>query len=310
MSARPLSRGLLSATPSKHLCSIAPRVAALHSTPVNLNQPPLKNDQSSSEPVTHFGFQTVKESLKATRVAEVFSSVASSYDTMNDVMSFGIHRLWKDHFVRSLNPGRRPGGRPMSILDVAGGTGDIAFRMLDHSEKVSGDRETTVLCADINANMLREGEKRAIQNGYDPNRISFRVENAETLESIPDSSIDLYTISFGIRNVTRIPMALKSAHRVLKPGGVFACLEFSKVSSAPLDAIYQQYSFSVIPLMGQLVAGDRDSYQYLVESIKRFPSQLEFARMIRDAGLVNVGKGYEELTFGVASIWKGVKPLE
>lgn len=142
------------------------------------------------------------------------------------------------------------------------------------------------------------------------NRISFCVENAETLESIPDNSIDLYTISFGIRNVTSIPMALKSAHRVLKPGGVFACLEFSKVSPAPLDAIYQQYSFSIIPLMGQLIAGDRDSYQYLVESIKRFPSQSEFARMIKDVGLVNVGKGYEELTFGVASIWKGVKPLE
>ncbi|KAG0634435.1 UbiE/COQ5 methyltransferase [Tuber brumale] len=307
MSARLLSRGLLSATPSKQLRSTVPRLAASHST---LNSSPSKNDQSSSEPVTHFGFQTVKESLKSMRVAEVFSSVASSYDTMNDVMSFGIHRLWKDHFVRSLNPGRRPGGQPMSILDVAGGTGDIAFRMLDHSEKVNSDRETTVLCADINPDMLREGEKRAILNGYDSNRISFRVENAETLESIPDNSVDLYTISFGIRNVTRIPMALRAARRVLKPGGVFACLEFSKVSPAPLDAIYQQYSFSIIPLMGQLVAGDRDSYQYLVESIKRFPSQSEFASMIKDAGLVNVGKGYEELTFGVASIWKGVKPLE
>jgi 2-methoxy-6-polyprenyl-1,4-benzoquinol methylase len=136
------------------------------------------------------------------------------------------------------------------------------------------------------------------------------VENAETLSSIPDNSVDLYTISFGIRNVTRIPMALKAAHRVLKPGGVFACLEFSKVSPAPLDYIYQQYSFSVIPMMGQLVVGDRDSYQYLVESIRKFPSQQEFAQMIRDAGLMNVGKGYEELTFGVASIWKGVKPLE
>jgi 2-methoxy-6-polyprenyl-1,4-benzoquinol methylase len=142
------------------------------------------------------------------------------------------------------------------------------------------------------------------------NRISFRVENAETLDSIPDNSVDLYTISFGIRNVTRIPMALKAAHRVLKPGGVFACLEFSKVSPAPLDAIYQQYSFSVIPLMGQLIAGDRDSYQYLVESIKKFPTQQEFAVMIKEAGFMNVGKGYEELTFGVASIWKGVKPLD
>lgn len=156
-------------------------------------------------------------------------------------------------------------------------------------------------------------DKRSIANTCThpaEDRISFRVENAETLDSVPDNSIDLYTISFGIRNVTRIPMALKAAHRVLKPGGVFACLEFSKVSPAPLDAIYQQYSFSVIPLMGQLIAGDRDSYQYLVESIKNFPSQQEFARMVKDAGFMNVGKGYEELTFGVASIWKGVKPLD
>lgn len=271
---------------------------------------------------------------------------------MNDAMSFGIHRLWKDYFVRSLNPGRRPGGQPMSILDVAGGTGDIAFRMLDHAEKINADRDTSVICADINADMLKEGEKRAVEQGYmssiyskappsralapfrfvsfhtyttsdrksttnnstvlvlPADRISFRVENAETLDSVPDNSIDLYTISFGIRNVTRIPLALAAAHRVLKPGGVFACLEFSKVSPAPLEAIYQQYSFSVIPLMGQLIAGDRDSYQYLVESIKKFPSQEQFAQMVRQAGFMSAGKGYEELTFGVASIWKGVKPLD
>lgn len=275
------------------------------------SKPASSGQPQASEAETHFGFQTVKESLKAGKVAEVFSSVASSYDVMNDAMSFGIHRLWKDHFVRSLNPGRKPGGSPMAILDVAGGTGDIAFRMLDHADKINSDRETTVICADINADMLKEGEKRAQQQGYmSTNRISFRVENAETLDSIPDNSVDLYTISFGIRNVTRIPMALKAAHRVLKPGGVFACLEFSKVSPAPLDAIYQQYSFSIIPLMGQLIAGDRDSYQYLVESIKKFPTQQEFAVMIKEAGFMNVGKGYEELTFGVASIWKGVKPLD
>lgn len=140
-------------------------------------------------------------------------------------------------------------------------------------------------------------------------RISFLVQNAETLDKIPDNSVDLYTISFGIRNVTDIPAALRSAHRVLKPGGVFACLEFSKVRPAPLDAIYQQYSFNIIPLMGQLVAGDRDSYQYLVESIRMFPSQEKFAEMIQDAGFVLPGKGFEELTFGVASVWKGIKPL-
>lgn len=293
--------------PTKSALGAIPRATLFYST----SSKPASSGQPQSEAETHFGFQTIKESLKAEKVAEVFSSVASSYDVMNDAMSFGIHRLWKDHFVRSLNPGRKPGGSPMAILDVAGGTGDIAFRMLDHADKINGDRETTVICADINPDMLKEGEKRAQEQGYmSTNRISFRVENAETLDSIPDNSVDLYTISFGIRNVTRIPMALKAAHRVLKPGGVFACLEFSKVSPAPLDAIYQQYSFSIIPLMGQLIAGDRDSYQYLVESIKKFPSQQEFAVMIKEAGFMNVGKGYEELTFGVASIWKGVKPLD
>ncbi|KAI5804559.1 UbiE/COQ5 methyltransferase [Geopyxis carbonaria] len=265
----------------------------------------------ASERDTHFGFQTVKESLKAGKVHDVFSSVAASYDTMNDVMSFGIHRLWKDHFVRSLDPGRKPGGKPQKILDVAGGTGDIAFRMLDNAAKMHHDFETSVICADINGDMLREGEKRALTQGYLPSdRISFKVENAETLSTIPSNSVDLYTISFGIRNVTHIDEALKSAYRVLKPGGVFACLEFSKVSPALLDSIYQTYSFSVIPMMGQLVAGDRDSYQYLVESIKKFPSQNEFAQMIRDAGFLTAGRGYEELTFGVASVWKGIKPLE
>lgn len=130
------------------------------------------------------------------------------------------------------------------------------------------------------------------------------------MNEIPDNSVDLYTISFGIRNVTDIPAALRSAHRVLKPGGVFACLEFSKVKPAPLDFLYQHYSFSVIPLMGQIVAGDRDSYQYLVESIKMFPTQERFAEMVQEAGFMLAGKGYEELTFGVSSIWKGVKPLK
>ena len=228
---------------------------------------------------------------------------------MNDIMSAGIHRLWKDRFVRGLNPGRRPGGSPMSILDVAGGTGDIAFRMLDHATKIHNDMETHVTCADINVDMLREGERRAKADtpyGGTP-RISFLAQNAETLDAIPDNSVDLYTISFGIRNVTNIPAALATAYRVLKPGGVFACLEFSKVRPAVLDAVYQRYAFSIIPMMGQLVAGDRDSYQYLVESIRMFPSQEQFTKMVQDAGFVLPGKGFEELTFGVASIWKGVK---
>ncbi|KAI5853553.1 UbiE/COQ5 methyltransferase [Tricharina praecox] len=300
------TRSLYRTAASRRLLAVSPRFYSASQGPRDGS-----NNSNAADKETHFGFQTVKESLKASKVHDVFSSVAASYDTMNDVMSFGVHRLWKDHFVRSLDPGRKPGGQSLKILDVAGGTGDIAFRMLDNAAKVHHDFETSVVVADINGDMLREGEKRALAAGYLPsNRISFKVEDAETLSTIPSNSVDLYTISFGIRNVTRIQEALKSAHRVLKPGGVFACMEFSKVSPAPLEAIYQQYSFSVIPLMGQLVAGDRDSYQYLVESIKRFPSQQEFAQMIRDAGFLTAGRGYDELTFGVASIWKGIKPLE
>jgi 2-methoxy-6-polyprenyl-1,4-benzoquinol methylase len=231
---------------------------------------------------------------------------------MNDLMSMGLHRPWKSRFVSLLNPGRLPGSpHAQQILDVAGGTGDISYRILEHMTDINRDVESKVLCTDINPDMLREGERR-LQT--DPSlarwkdRIEFRVENAETLESIPDNSIDIYTVSFGIRNVTDIPKALRTAHRVLKSGGVLGVLEFSRVKPWILDEIYQRYSFSVIPVMGQIVAGDRDSYQYLVESIRMFPSQARFAEMIEEAGFeLPVGKPYEELTFGVANIWRGIK---
>lgn len=264
--------------------------------------------RSENDKSTHFGFQTVPEAIKESLVGKVFSSVASSYDRMNDVMSLGIHRLWKDDFVRTLNPGSRGNFAPMSILDVAGGTGDIAFRHLDHATDINFDHETTVQVVDINPEMLKFGEKRAMETRYkDSGRISFKVQNAENLVDIPSESVDLYTIAFGIRNCTHIDQVLKEAYRVLKPGGVFACLEFSSVKPAPLAAIYQRYSFSVIPLMGQIVAGDRDSYQYLVESIARFPSQERFAEMIKEAGFLISGRGYKDLTFGVAAIHTGVK---
>ncbi|KAK9387042.1 ubiE/COQ5 methyltransferase family-domain-containing protein [Lipomyces mesembrius] len=257
---------------------------------------------------THFGFKDVPEYEKEELVREVFSSVAKSYDVMNDVMSFGIHRLWKDHFVAKLDPGRRPGGEPLSILDVAGGTGDIAFRMLDWASDIHNDHQSKVLVVDINEDMLKEGHKRSLTTRYaDGSRIEFKVQNAEFLDAVPDNSQDLYTVAFGIRNFTNIPAALRAAHRILRPGGVFACLEFSKVNVGIFDMIYQQYSFNIIPLMGQLVAADRDSYQYLVESIARFPSQKEFAGMIKDAGFEISGDGYEDLTFGVAAIHTGVK---
>lgn len=263
--------------------------------------------------VTHFGHQTVPYEEKEKLVRGVFSNVAASYDFMNDAMSAGIHRLWKDRFISKLDPGRRPGGSPLSFLDIAGGTGDIALRILDHAAREHGDYESRMIISDINADMLAEGAKRFERTRYhrgsaQGRRVEFLVQDAETLDGIPDASQDLYTVSFGIRNFTDIPRALKTAHRVLKPGGVFACLEFSKVDNAVLAQLYSLYSFNVIPLMGQVLVGDHDSYQYLVESIEQFPDQEKFAQMIRDAGFVTKGHGYENLTFGVAAIHIGIRP--
>ncbi|KAI9714158.1 MAG: hypothetical protein M1812_006486 [Candelaria pacifica] len=233
---------------------------------------------------------------------------------MNDLMSLGIHRLWKDTFVRSLNPGTpQPPG--MKILDIAGGTGDIAFRILDHATSIHKDQNTHVTISDINPEMLAEGKKRSLQTSYSTSseagsRLNFLEANAEDLSSIPSQTIDLYTVAFGIRNFTSKERALSEAYRVLKPGGVFACLEFSKVNNRAFDAIYKRWSFGAIPLIGQLVAADRASYQYLVESIERFPSQEEFRDLIREAGfLVPRGKGWVDLTGGIAAIHKGVKPI-
>ncbi|KAL7815469.1 ubiquinone/menaquinone [Trichoderma aethiopicum] len=276
-------------------------------------QPRSSEPSSTSDRQTHFGFETVTESVKRERVAEVFTSVAESYDKMNDLMSLGVHRLWKDYFVSSLNPGAtNPPGMPQRILDVAGGTGDIAFRMLQHAHVTNGNPNVHVTISDINPAMLAVGRQRSLAlPASQQSSLSFLEANAEALpSSLADNSLDLYTVAFGIRNFSNMPAALKEAHRVLKPGGVFACMEFSKVDKYPLfNAIYKQWSFSAIPLIGQLVAGDRDSYQYLVESIERFPSQTEFRDMIADAGFAIVGKGYEDLTGGVAAIHKGIKPL-
>ncbi|KAA8644497.1 hypothetical protein EYZ11_003023 [Aspergillus tanneri] len=273
--------------------------------------------KTDHERMTHFGFTNVPESQKESMVRTVFSSVASSYDTMNDFMSLGIHRLWKDHFVRSLNPGSAlpsrdtdTTGRGWNILDIAGGTGDIAFRMLDHATNINHDQETRVTIADINPEMLAEGKKRSIQTPYyNTKRLSFMEGNAEHMPDIPDDSVDLYTVVFGIRNFTDKQAALVEAFRVLKPGGVFACMEFSKVDNSLFNAVYKQWSFSAIPMIGQLVAGDRDSYQYLVESIEKFPSQEEFRGMIQKAGFMIPGRGFENLTGGIAAIHKGIKPL-
>ncbi|CAN9164250.1 unnamed protein product [Alternaria alternata] len=266
--------------------------------------PPPKSPQDGPQ-TTHFGFETISEALKEQRVGAVFSSVASSYDSMNDFMSLGIHRLWKDHFVRNLNPGRNPltssGDKQqgMNILDIAGGTGDIAFRMLDHASSINHDAHTKVTVADINPDMLAEGRKRSLQTPYARSpRLDFVEANAEKLDMIPSSSVDLYTVAFGIRNFTHKEIALKEAFRVLKPGGVFACLEFSKVDNPLFDAVYQRWSFGAIPLIGHI----------LWRASRASPSQTEFSNMIRDAGFLVPGKGYENLTNGIAAIHKGVKP--
>ncbi|KIO18055.1 hypothetical protein M407DRAFT_84340 [Tulasnella calospora MUT 4182] len=279
----------------------------------NSTTTPNPSNENSRPAQTHFGFRTVDENAKEDLVKGVFSSVAPKYDLMNDAMSMGIHRLWKDDFVSLLNPGRRG---PIKILDMAGGTGDIALRMLDHAREKYADRDTSVLVSDINPDMLKEGMRRVRQTMYhNTPQIGFQVANAQELDPdiFPDNSFDLYTIAFGIRNCTSIPDVIKEAHRVLKPGGTFACLEFGKVDNPLLSQLYEVYSFSVIPMLGSILASDRESYQYLVESIRRFPSQPVFAQMIRDAGFTTgqdfsgQGGAWRDLWGGIASVHLGVK---
>ncbi|MBI1417322.1 MAG: bifunctional demethylmenaquinone methyltransferase/2-methoxy-6-polyprenyl-1,4-benzoquinol methylase UbiE [Limimaricola sp.] len=241
---------------------------------------------------THFGFQTVREDEKAGRVQGVFTSVASRYDIMNDVMSGGVHRLWKDAMMDWLAP--RQGQK---LLDVAGGTGDIAFRFL----KRAGSGHATVL--DLTENMLVEGRKRAEAEKM-AGQLDWVVGDAMALP-FADNSFDVYTISFGIRNVTRPQDALAEAYRVLRPGGRLMVLEFSQIPNAMLQKVYDLYSFNIIPRMGQAIAGDRDSYQYLVESIRRFPDQETFLGMVRAAGFGNAK--YRNLTMGVACLHSGWK---
>ena len=250
----------------------------------------LKNPDSG-DVETSFGFAPVAESARQGLVNNVFSKVASRYDLMNDLMSGGLHRLWKAELINMLAPPKS--AAPFALLDVAGGTGDIACRYLD----AVGESGSAVIC-DISPEMMEAGRARVGHRGP----LAFVQGNAEALP-FENARFDAYTVAFGIRNVTHIDKALAEAFRVLKPGGRFLCLEFSSVEMPLLDTLYDAYSFNAIPVLGGLVAGDAESYRYLVESIRRFPNQERFAQMIRDAGFERVG--YRNLTGGIAAIHAG-----
>ena len=240
-----------------------------------------------------FGSKRVPLEAKQALVNDVFHSVARRYDLMNDLMSFGLHRAWKDALVTAVNPPRQA---PFSVLDIAGGTGDIAFRIV-----AAGGAQTRVTVCDINPDMLEVGRARAAMYGGEA-AVTFAEANAEALP-FADGSFDAATIAFGIRNVPRIERALAEAFRVLKIGGKFVCLEFSSVDVPALDRLYDFYSFKVIPALGRVVAGDAESYRYLVESIRRFPKPQAFAAMLRTAGFARVS--FQAMSGGIVTLHSG-----
>eukprot|EP00158_Paraphelidium_tribonemae_P001490 Partr_v1_DN24463_c0_g1_i1_m66448 putative Methyltransferase len=277
-------------------------------TPIRQCHSLLSRSFSTSSPspdgkTTHFGFRQVPESDKESLVGHVFHNVAAKYDLMNDAMSVGVHRLWKNRFVDILSP-----AADSQILDVAGGTGDVAFRTIDHIRRVTQPGQTYsahVTVLDINQSMLDVGKARADRLGYAEKEVSWTCANAENLSVFADESFDAYTIAFGIRNCTHMDAVVREAYRVLKPGGRFMCMEFGKVNNSAVGTAYDLFSFEVIPRLGQLLADDRDSYQYLVESIRKFPAQPIFAQLIADQGFKHVE--WEDLSFGIAAIHSGWK---
>ncbi len=247
-----------------------------------------------SERSTDFGYRRVPLEDKQGLVDDVFLSVARRYDLMNDLMSGGLHRLWKDALVTAVNPPRS--ARPFAVVDVAGGTGDVAFRIV-----AAGGEGTRVTVLDINHAMLAHGRARAERRGV-AHAVAFVEGNAEALP-LSDRSVDAVTIAFGIRNVPRIDQALTEAFRALKIGGRFLCLEFSNVDVPGLDTLYEAYSFNVIPALGRVVAGDAEAYRYLVESIRRFPQPETFAEMMRGAGFGRVS--YRRMSGGIVALHSG-----
>lgn len=256
--------------------------------------PPPGNGLPPDATTTSFGFRQVAAGARQRLVNDVFSTVAGRYDLMNDLMSGGLHRLWKDDLVAWLAPPKS--ARRFDLLDVAGGTGDIAERVL-----AAGGPGCRALLCDINPEMVAVARRRFAKAAAGE-RIAFAIGNAEALP-FPDKSFDAYTIAFGIRNVTHIETALAQAYRVLKPGGRFLCLEFSACQVPLLDRLYDFHSFEVIPRLGALAAGSAESYRYLVESIRKFPKQEPFAAMIRAAGFGRVT--YRNLTGGIAAMHSG-----
>ena len=243
--------------------------------------------------IAHFGSRQVPLADKQALVDDVFRSVAHRYDLMNDLMSFGLHRAWKDALVTAVNP---PKSAPFALLDIAAGTGDVAMRVIE-----AGGAGTRATVCDINPDMLAVGRERAAGRSH-ADAIAFAEANAEALP-FKDRSFDAATIAFGIRNVPRIERALKEAFRVLRIGGRFLCLEFSAVSVPGIDTLYDAYSFNVIPALGRAVVGDAESYRYLVESIRRFPKPQEFADMLRAAGFARVS--YRLMTGGIVALHSG-----
>jgi len=243
---------------------------------------------------THFGFERVSEQEKTRRVRDVFRRVAGKYDLMNDLMSLGIHRLWKDHLVWELKLSQNA-----QVLDVAGGTGDIAFRLA----KTYPHLNLNITVCDLTPEMVEVGRDHAINQGI-VKGIDWVCGNAENLP-LADNSVDLYTIAYGLRNVTHIPEALKEAFRVLKPGGEFVCLEFSRVQASSLERVYDFYSFQLLPVLGEWVANDRGAYQYLVESIRQFPDQETLAEMIKSGGFASVS--WQNLWGGISCIHTSIK---
>lgn len=254
------------------------------------------SEQTQAADETSFGYRNVAEADRQGLVNEVFAKVAARYDQMNDLMSGGLHRLWKDDFVALLNPPKTD--RSFRVLDVAGGTGDIAFRIAR-----AGGSGTEITVADISPEMVAEGARRA-PGERQGGKCRFSVGNAERL-AFADNTFDAYTIAFGIRNVTHIEKALAQAYRILKPGGRFLCLEFSHVDVPGMEQVYEAYSMTVIPAVGKVVTGDGDPYRYLVESIQKFPAPLIFEQMIADAGFSRTS--HRMLTGGIVAIHSGWK---